>query len=90
MFLDRSSLEDWGLKCLLVILVAIVGLFVKFIAIITTSYLLGILIILVLVCWMLKTIGCFAMYPGCFALVKSDIEIRASGEMVKKIQHIVK
>lgn len=79
MFLDRNSLEDWGLKCLLVIVVAIIGLFVKFIAIVTSSYLLGILIILVLVGWLLRTVGCFAMYPGCFGLVKSDIEIRASG-----------
>lgn len=66
----KLSLKLWGLLfCFLFILYLIV----LFIAIITTSYLVAVLTVLFCFYMLLKNVGTFAMYPGCFGYIKADL-----------------
>lgn len=59
-------------------LFTIAFLFVKLIQIITGTYLIGIVLIIFGVYKLLRGVGTFALYPGCFRYIKSDIELRGS------------
>ena len=71
--------------CILTCLIFVLFLFVEFVAILTDSHLLGLLIIIFVIYLLLKYVGLFALYPGCFAYIKSDIEIRGSFKMAQNI-----
>lgn len=53
-------------------------LFVKLIQIITGTYLIGIFLIGLGLYKLLREVGTFALYPGCYRYIKSDIELRGS------------
>lgn len=84
---SESILSCSGL-CILLSLLGIVLLLIKLIEIITTSYLIGIILIVMIIIWMLKNVGQFAMYPGSFSLVKSDIEIRGTSQIAQKLSKL--
>ena len=73
MILEGDIISTYALYCILIILFSLFYLVVKIIAFFTTSYLLGVLVIVLFLRWVLKNVGLFAMYPGSFALIKSDI-----------------
>ena len=58
--------------CGLVVLVTISYIFVKFIAIITGSNIVGIIILVYVIYKVLKLIGNFALFPGSLQFIKSD------------------
>lgn len=76
--LASISLEaGCGLVCLFILCFC----FVKLVAFITGSHVVGILLILFGIYKLLRCVGTFALYPGCFSYVKADIEIRTSQRM---------
>lgn len=50
----------------------------KLISLLTGYHIIGVLILLYGMYRLLRGVGTFALYPGCFAYVKSDYELRGS------------
>lgn len=85
---DTFSLCAW--MCILGVTIGLIVGFISIIALISGSYVLGILLIVMLFAVLVWYLGKFAMYPGCFFLVKSDIEIRGTSQIITRLQKLIK
>jgi hypothetical protein len=74
-FVESLSIE---IGCGICIVFTLGFFFVKLIALLSGSHILGIVIFLFAIYKLLRCIGTFALYPGCFRYIQSDIEIKST------------
>jgi hypothetical protein len=79
---ESLSLE---IGCGLCLTLTIGFFFIKLVALITGWHLVGLLIFIYGIYRLLKYVGTFALYPGCFIYIKADIEIKSSQRINEQI-----